>query len=155
MITIRRAGPADAEAVVELRTLMMSEIDPASGQDDSWQETAVEWFRKALSGDEAAAFVVETDQGELVAAAFGEVRPHAPSSNNPSGVSGHLANVVAVPAYRRRGLARACVEQVLTWFREETDASTVELAATEPGRPLYEDLGFTIRPYPTMRLNLG
>jgi GNAT superfamily N-acetyltransferase len=87
-----------------------------------------------------------------VAAALGEVSRHAPSPWNPSGVKGHVSNVVTEPAYRRLGLARACVEQLLAWFREETATGEVDLAATECGAGLYESLGFTGGPTTAMSL---
>jgi GNAT superfamily N-acetyltransferase len=89
-----------------------------------------------------------------MATALGQVTRHAPSPANPSGVSGQLSNVVTDPEYRRLGLSRACVEQLLTWFRDVTDANDVGLFATDCGASLYESLGFGGRPNPAMSLNL-
>lgn len=72
---------------------------------------------------------------------------------DPHGVTGHLSNVVTDPAFRRTGLARACVEQLLTWFRDATDAIDVDLFATENGADLYESLGFDGRPNLSVRLS--
>jgi ribosomal protein S18 acetylase RimI-like enzyme len=67
-------------------------------------------------------------------------------------VAAHLFNVSTMPAWRGRGYARACVDAVVTWVREETTAGTVGLSATAEGSGIYRALGFTEPRYPAMRL---
>lgn len=152
--TVRRATPGEAEALVELRAQIFIAINSDFADGDEWRERAATWYRRQLAGTESAAFVAETGQSLLVATAIGEIHHRVPSPSNPSGSRGHLSNVVTMPGWQRRGLARACVEQVVTWFREETDVPFVDLFATSDGEPLYESLGFQERPYPSMRLNV-
>jgi ribosomal protein S18 acetylase RimI-like enzyme len=54
-----------------------------------------------------------------------------------------VLNVYTEPSYRRRGLARALMYEVLAWARE-TDLESLVLHAAPDGRPLYEALGFTV-----------
>jgi GNAT superfamily N-acetyltransferase len=124
-------------------------------RDSVWLAETREWFTRQLATPDVAAFVAQTPDGGLVAAALGQVTRHAPSPANPSGVSGHLSNVVTDPEFRRLGLSRACVEQLLAWFRDGTDANDVALFATECGASLYESLGFRGRPNPAMSLHIG
>jgi GNAT superfamily N-acetyltransferase len=119
-----------------------------------WLAETREWFTTQLATSDVAAFVAQTPDGELVAGALGQVTRHAPSPANPSGVSGQLSSVVTDPEYRRLGLSRACVEQLLTWFRDFTDANDVGLFATDCGASLYESLGFAGRSNPAMSLNI-
>ena len=150
-ILIRRAVSTDAGALARLRSVMFEAMEvPVGDRDSAWLGEARQWFTHHLATDDVAAFVAETSDGELVAAALGQVTRHAPSPANPLGVSGHLSNVVTDPGYRRRGLARACVEQLLTWFCDATKAHDVDLYATDHGAALYESLGFGGRPHLAM-----
>ncbi len=65
-----------------------------------------------------------------------------------------MSNVVTVPAFRARGLARGCVEALMEWFRDSTAVRDVNLSATADGAVLYRRLGFTERSFPSMRLTL-
>lgn len=51
-------------------------------------------------------------------------------------------NVYTLPGYRHRGLARRGMEMLIDEARHR-GLSSLELSATEQGRPLYEALGFT------------
>jgi GNAT superfamily N-acetyltransferase len=119
-----------------------------------WLAETRDWFTHQLATSDVAAFVAQTADGGLVAAALGRVTRTAPSPENPSGVSGQLSNVVTDPEYRRLGLSRACVEQLLTWFRDLTDVNDVGLFATDTGTSLYESLGFAVRPNAAMSLDI-
>lgn len=153
-VTVRRATPDDTDALVGLRAQMFAAINASAVPDGEWRVLATTWFRRGLAGTETAAFVAETGAGLLVAAAIGEVQHRPPSPSNPSGIRGHLSNVVTLPEWQRRGLARACVESALTWFQEQTDVASVDLFASSDGGPLYERLGFRERPFPAMRLDV-
>jgi GNAT superfamily N-acetyltransferase len=154
-ISIRRAVSADAAALARLRSVMFEAMQVQVGDGDSvWLAETRKWFTRQLATSDVAAFVAQTPDGGLVAAALGQVTRHAPSPANPSGVSGHLSNVVTDPGYRRLGLSRACVEQLLAWFRDMTDANDVGLFATDCGVSLYESLGFGARPHPAMSMDI-
>jgi GNAT superfamily N-acetyltransferase len=154
-ISIRRAVSSDAAALARLRSVMFEAMQVQVGDRDSlWLAEAREWFTHQLATSDVAAFVAQTPDGGIVAAALGQVTRHAPSPANPSAVSGQLSNVVTDPEYRRLGLSRACVEQLLRWFRDLTDANDVGLFATDCGASLYESLGFRGRPNPAMSLNI-
>ena len=150
---IRRATPDDVEAVIRLRALMFSAMGVPGVDDDGWRRAAREWFERELGGRHTCVVLAERD-GYVVAAAMGGLRFETPSPVNHNGVWGLLNNVATEPEARRQGLARACVEGVLEWFRDETDASVVELFATGEGSGLYEQLGFSRTAWPAMRLRL-
>lgn len=52
-----------------------------------------------------------------------------------------VLNVYTEPAFRRQGLARALMHEVLAWARK-TELESLVLHAAPDGRPLYEALGF-------------
>ncbi|WP_238160717.1 GNAT family N-acetyltransferase [Kribbella pratensis] len=149
-IQVRRAGADDAESLVRLRGLMLAAM--GNDIDGPWQATAIEWFAGQLaSPDTFAAYVVEDPDAGVVAGAAGNVFVHPPGPNDLTTVRGHLYNVSTEPAFRRRGLARACVVALMDWFENETGVGQVELHATDYGIELYRELGFNESKYPSLR----
>jgi GNAT superfamily N-acetyltransferase len=62
-----------------------------------------------------------------------------------------VVNMFTEPGHRRRGLARLLMETMVAWCRAE-GMRHLYLHASDEGRPLYEDMGFT--PTNEMRLIL-
>ena len=151
---IRRATAADVESVIDLRALMFSAMGVPGIDDEGWRKGARSWLSEHLGGPDVCAVLAE-DAGRVVAGAMGSLRHELPSPVNPNGVWGLLNNVATQPKARRQGLARACVEGVMDWFRDDTEASVVELFATGEGAGLYDELGFSRTPWPAMRLRLA
>lgn len=118
-----------------------------------WRKASAGWLTEHL-GVDACMYVVDLD-GELVAAALGFLHTSTPSPSSLCCVRGHVSNVVTLPGHQRRGYALSCLEALLTWFREETNADRVDLVASDDGVALYESLGWERREYPTLRLSLG
>ncbi|PRW62684.1 GNAT family N-acetyltransferase [Actinopolyspora mortivallis] len=153
MVNIRRATTADIDALVELRAQMFTSMGRNS-DDHTWRSYAAAWFTRKLSSGEAMVVVTEVPDGRLVAAALGEINHDPPSPSNTTGIRGRISNVVTAAPYRRRGYARACVRQLLDWFRAETEVADIDLFATGEGSNMYREFGFEARPYPAMRLRL-
>src|ERR1700752_1932308 len=89
----------------------------------------------------------------LAACAVGLVERRLVGPHNPTGELGYIMNVVTDPGYRRRGYARACMQQLLDWYRYR-GIVRIDLRASPEGAPLYQALGFPPPPQPTMQLNL-
>lgn len=153
---VRRAGVADAAALVRLRALMLAEMGaPVSDGDGAWRDKAAEWFAQRLADRrEFAAFVIEDPELGVVSCAAGVCDRHAPGPGNLSGVRGHVFNMSTDPSRRRLGYATACLEALLTWFGDETEARVINLNATKDGISLYRSLGFSEPRNPALQLNL-
>jgi GNAT superfamily N-acetyltransferase len=142
---VRRADVDDAAALVRLRALMLSEMGmPTDDHGTFWRENTEKWFTQRLrGGQEFAAFVVDDPELGVVSCAAGLCDWHAPGPGHLSGVRGHVFNMSTDPRCRRLGYARACLEALLTWFHDETEARVINLNATDDGMALYRSLGFT------------
>jgi ribosomal protein S18 acetylase RimI-like enzyme len=79
---------------------------------------------------------------------------HAPGPGSPGGVQGLVFNMSTDPQCRRRGYARACLDALLAWFRDETEARVIDLNATGDAIATYRSLGFTEPRYPALQLRL-
>lgn len=152
--TIGRARPADAPVLVTLRALMFEAMGVPGVDEARWREAARAWFERELAQRHTCVVLAEDPSGAVVASAMGRLRYEAPSPTNPGGVSGIVSNVVTLPAARRQGLARACLDELLAWFRDETDAGQLELFATGEGAGLYESFGFGPTDHPALRLRV-
>ncbi|MET9218872.1 GNAT family N-acetyltransferase [Streptomyces sp. NPDC003300] len=155
-VIVRRATAADADALVRLRAVMLDAMGTRVGGDDApWRARARTWFTERLAATgEFAAFVVDDPELGVVSNAVGACDRHAPGPTNLSGLHGHISNVCTDPRRLRRGYARACMEAVLDWFADETQARVINLNATADGAGLYTGLGFATPPHPALQVRL-
>jgi GNAT superfamily N-acetyltransferase len=142
VITIRQATVHDIPDLVRLRRHMFESM----GYDDPLQLDAVDrassaYFARAIPRDEFYGWLALTPKGEAVGSGGAAIDQHPPGPNDLSGRVGYIMNVVTLPAYRRRGIARRVMQTILRWL-EEQGIERVTLHATEMGRPLYAELGF-------------
>jgi len=158
VIEARRATADDAPELVRLRGVMLASAsgdEPAPGP---WQDTAEEYLRIRLSEPDGslAAFVVDRPggPGKLAACAVGSIEYRLAGPDNPTGATGYVFNVATDSDQRRRGYSRACLEQLLTWYRRR-GVTKVDLKASPDGEPLYASLGFARTADPAMRLRLA
>ena len=157
MVEVRRAGPADAGGLMELRGVMLGSVTDGTPVGGDWQRTGAAMLRERLAAaaPAMAAFVVQRiGEAGLAACAVGHVDQRLPGPSDPAGLRGYVSNVVTDPAYRRRGFSRACMTALLEWFAER-GVRMVDLRASPEGEPLYASLGFVRTPDPAMRLRFG
>lgn len=156
-VHVRRATPDDVHALVRMRALMLSDMGVETGDAGApWRAASAQWFADGLRlPGEFAAFLVDDPELGVVASAVGACDVHAPSPANPSGLHGHISNVATDPRRRRRGHAGACLDALLTWFRDETPVTVVDLNATADGAGLYESFGFAPPRHPALQLRTG
>ncbi|MEU6603667.1 N-acetyltransferase [Streptomyces shenzhenensis] len=156
MSLVRRATPDDAQEVLRLRQVM---IDSLYGSDPStdWHGESLPALRGRLAepGGDFAAFVVDHPErpGSLAALVAGTIEYRIGRTRNPQGTVGFVFSVATDPGTRRRGYARACMSELLAWFRSR-GAAQVQLTASAEARPLYDSLGFRPKPAPLLELTL-
>ncbi|NYV77338.1 GNAT family N-acetyltransferase [Streptomyces sp. UH6] len=162
MVFARRALPEDAPEVLRLRQVMIDAVRPGPppgvrAGTPEWHAEALEPLRRRLAdkdGDFAAFVVDHPDRpGALASLAAGQIEYRIGGADNPHGLNGYVFSVATDPAARRRGYSRACMEAVISWFREQ-GCGRVDLNASAEGEPLYASLGFVRKPDPSMRLPL-
>ncbi|MEU5592514.1 GNAT family N-acetyltransferase [Streptomyces sp. NPDC020298] len=168
MSLVRRATPEDAAEVLRLRQVMIDSVfgtgsGPGSDGAADWHGESLPTLRARLADSDGdfgafAAFVVDHPDhpdrpGALAALAVGTVEYRIGRAGNPHGRVGYVFSVATDPGARRRGYARACMEELLEWFRER-GVRHVDLNASAEAEPLYAALGFVRKPDPSMRLAL-
>jgi RimJ/RimL family protein N-acetyltransferase len=138
-VVIRRAGPGDAAALVELGRAVSSEPEGWLITDGGWRGVAEErrYLRAVRRSAHAAVFVAEHD-GEIVG------RLSLARDSHPASL--HVADLglMVATGQRRRGIGRALLEQAVAWARE-VGIEKLELHVfphNEPAIRLYERFGF-------------
>jgi GNAT superfamily N-acetyltransferase len=139
---IRYATIDDAPIIARHRAAMFREMGDLSGDDVARLESAsFVYLRQMLAERRYVGWLIE-HRGEVVAGAGVILRQLLPLPGAiDGGAQALIVNVYCEAEHRRRGLARALMNAILDWLKQERIASVV-LHASQDGRPLYESLGF-------------
>jgi len=154
--TIREGRVEEIDRLVALRRTMfeaMGHQDPALL--DRVGDACRRYFRANIpTGTLRVWAAIDEASGDLIASIGLVVHTVPPGPFNLAGKEGYIMNLVTLPAWRRRGVARALLTRVLGVLRAE-DVPVASLHASSAGRRLYEELGFEIDDrFPEMRLRL-
>jgi len=139
VITVRRAAPGDAAALVALAEAVAREEEGWILTTDAWRSAGDErrYLKAVRSHPDAAVFVAEAD---------GEVVARLSLARDPHPASGHVADLglmVAAP-FRRRGIGSLLLEEAVEWARASR-VRKLELHVfpwNGPALALYESFGF-------------
>ncbi len=150
-IKLRLAGAADLAIIMHHRRSMFGEMGFSNEADlDIMEATSAPFIKAGLADGSYRGWLMENADGVVAGGGIVIVGyPSSPLDPKPHRV--WILNMYTEPEYRGRGLARAIMEAMIAWCREQGFA-LVSLHASEAGRPLYESLGF--KPTNEMRLAL-
>jgi ribosomal protein S18 acetylase RimI-like enzyme len=117
-------------------------VDPG---DDHWERfrAAAAQSMRDRRDDDVVVFVVDhpDDSDRLVACGAAVVMTRLPTVGQPDGRIGYIQWMSTDPGYRRRGMARNVLTELLAWL-EARGVDNVELHASPDGAPLYRSQGF-------------
>jgi GNAT superfamily N-acetyltransferase len=146
---VRRATDADVKTVAQHRVLMfrdMGLVDPSL--EEELLTVAVVHIRAAMKSGEFVGWVAHPHgrAEEIVAGGGVQLRRLLPRPQEGGkrvliGREAVILNVYVEREFRRRGLARRIMDEIIAWIAE-TDVVRLVLHASDEGRPLYEDMGF-------------
>jgi GNAT superfamily N-acetyltransferase len=152
---IRPASLDDIDVLVHHRVAMFRDMGTAMDADDLARHFR-SWLAEMLPQGTYRGWVVEAPRDgagsgvpEVVAGAGITVLPWPPGPQFPGGTLAFVYNMYTEPPHRRRGLARMVMEAIHAWCRE-TGIPAAALNSSVEGQPLYESLGYRVRPNPMM-----
>ena len=144
---LRRAIVAEAGVLAEQRMLMFRAMGRIRPEDEApLVAAAASYYAVALASEEYVGWLAVAEDGKIVGGAGVQFRPLIPRpADRGNGVAvgreGLVMNVYTDPAWRRRGIARRLMEEIIAWAKGVGIVRLV-LHASDEGRPLYEQLGF-------------
>jgi putative acetyltransferase len=143
-VTVRRAQPGDAAALVALAEAIGSEPEGWLISESRWRSTGDErrYLKAVRRHPDAAVFVAETES---------EIVGRLSLSRDPHPASRHVADLglMVATSARRRGIGWALLEQAADWARG-AGVRKLELHVfphNEPAIRLYEKFGFVREGY--------
>ncbi|HEY7975121.1 MAG TPA: GNAT family N-acetyltransferase [Ktedonobacterales bacterium] len=152
-IVYRMATVDDVDTLAHLRWQMETERHPEHRVTEDDHATYLAAARQDISQEiergAHVAFLAEAE-GAVVACAILMWWAMLPSLTELHRKRGYVSSVYCDPAWRRRGIARHLMEQLVARARE-MGVQRLILWASDMGRPLYLDLGFA--PSPALELN--
>jgi GNAT superfamily N-acetyltransferase len=150
--SLRRATPDDLPVVLHHRRAMFREMGYGEENLAAMMRPAEAYFAEGFQDGSYQGWLFENAAGEVVAGAGVTVIRYHPGPRDPTPRRAWVVNVYTEAEYRRQGLARRLMEEVVGWCRAE-GFRFLYLHASEYGRPLYESMGFQLTN--EMRLELG
>ena len=142
-ITIRTATLADIPDLVRLRRLMFESMGYNDRDTlDASDEAVRAYLRRAIPSGEFHGWLAVTPGGEAIGSGGAVIDRRPPGPSNLTGEAGYIMNICTVPAHRRRGIARRMMETIVAWLQER-GITRITLHASDMGRPLYRQLGFS------------
>ena len=147
---IRKATIDDMELLIRLRLDFLLDENKELHDIETVKKKNREYFAKWIPNGGFIAFTAE-DAGEICSTAFLSIVERPPRNANTSYLVGTVYNVYTYPPYRNNGSATKVMAALLDEAKLLGVAS-VDLLATDDGKPLYEKLGFKIPNYTTMRI---
>jgi GNAT superfamily N-acetyltransferase len=153
MMRLREATLDDLETILQHRVAMFREM----GHDDPEElintlRVSRQYFEHAIPAGMYHAVLAELEDHGVVGGGGVVVVPWPGSGNRLRPERPWILNIYVRPDWRRRGIAKAIMQALIEWC-ESQGFDSVALHASDAGRPLYEQLGFT--PTNEMRLTLG
>jgi GNAT superfamily N-acetyltransferase len=137
---LRPATSADVDAIVAQRIGMFTDMN-SSIDADALSRAFRPWLADAIESGVYHGWLVEAENGAVVAGGGMTVVPWPPGPFDLTGRIAFVYNVYTAPAHRRRGLARAIMDAIHAWCGA-AGIRTAALAASPEGRPLYESIGY-------------
>jgi len=119
---------------------------------DAFMKKLRDYFSKWIPVKGFTAIVAE-DNDKVCSTAFLSIVERPPRMANSSNLVGTVYNVYTYPRYRRKGIATKVLQSLLA-NAELLGVASLDLLATEDGKPLYDKLGFSVTTYTSMRIKL-
>jgi GNAT superfamily N-acetyltransferase len=150
-IAYRMATVEDCVALARLRALMEIQRPPErSAEIEAYTRAFLAAEEPEIATGRHRYWIAEAD-GKAVACALLAWIVLPPNFAKCARKRGCVSSVYTVPEFRRQGIARRVMMDLLAWAEAE-GLSRLILWASDMGRPLYVDLGFI--PSRGMELNL-
>lgn len=151
-IVYRQADVSDLALLVRSRVDFMNSFwgDTYSHKEPELAAHLAAYFMKHLVSGDYVSFLAFC--GEEFAGVGGmHIREMPGGYRNMTGRVGYIMNMFTIPAYRRKGICKAILDQLIATGKQ-AGIHLFELHATADGEKVYPQTGFKLHNEPTYRL---
>jgi GNAT superfamily N-acetyltransferase len=141
-ITIREATPSESAIILHQRRSMFRDMREGTVQElDRMVEVAGPWLAGALADGSYHHWLALDSSGRVAGGGGVLLCPWPANPKDPCTERAVILNVYTEPEFRNRGIALQIMLTILAWVKQQ-GLRSVNLHASDAGRPLYEQLGF-------------
>jgi GNAT superfamily N-acetyltransferase len=141
-ITIREAVPSESAIILHHRRSMFRDMGEGTVDElDRMVEVASPWLARALADGSYRHWLALDNSGRVAGGGGVLLCPWPANPKDPCTERAVILNVYTEPEFRKRGIARQIMLEILAWLKQKGFRSA-NLHASDEGRPLYEKLGF-------------
>lgn len=141
---IRRAQPADASQLAQLRYAFRTELDPPTEEESGFVRRCTEWMMKSLLPGGAWRCWVAELGGTLVGTIWLQLIEKLPNPVGHLCWHGYVSSVYVVPELRNAGIGSGLLAACLDECRAQ-GVDAVFLWPTPRSRELYQRHGFVVQ----------
>ena len=153
-ITIRETAPGESAIILHHRRSMFRDMGEGTVEElDQMVEVAGPWLARALADGSYHHWLALDASGGIAGGGGVLLCPWPANPKDPCTQRAVILNVYTEPEFRKRGIARQVMLTILAWAKGR-GLRTVNLHASDEGRPLYEKLGFEATNEMRLRLDL-
>lgn len=153
-MNIRKATIDDISILIKLRLdyLTADGYKLTTDEENAIRLQLATYFTQHINHDFIA--VLAESDNNIFSTAFLAISEKPANPTFITGKTGTLLNVLTYPEYRRMGIARKVLSKIIDEAKQ-LGVSSIDLSATQDGKPLYKKLGFIESPkYTAMKLQL-
>jgi GNAT superfamily N-acetyltransferase len=152
-ITIREAAPNESAIILHHRRSMFRDMGEGTVEElDRMVEVARPWLARALADGSYHHWLAQDSSGRVAGGGGVLLGPWPANPKDPCTERAVILNVYTEPEFRNRGIARQIMLTILAWAKQQ-GLHSINLHASDEGRPSYEKLGFEATN--EMRLRFG
>jgi predicted acetyltransferase len=151
-ITYHIAGISDVEIVVDNRILFALELSGQQSPDKvaKLKKEMNTYFQRATA-EGSCLSVIARCGGEVAGIGSVHYRQMPGNFKNPSGRWGYIMNMYTIPKFRRKGVCKGILNELVSESRKK-GITALELHATRAGEVVYRQNGFQVHDEPTLRM---
>lgn len=140
----KKASLSDLEILVSTRVNVLrsaNQLDLSVDMKEVEKSSRL-YYQEALASDNHTAFLVYNDDDNVIGAGAVSYYQVMPTYHNPSGKKAYIMNMYVAPEHRRKGIATKLLDLLIADSKER-GIDYITLEATQMGRKLYENYGFS------------
>ncbi|KXT65972.1 GNAT family N-acetyltransferase [Streptococcus gallolyticus] len=140
----KKASLSDLEILVSTRVNVLrsaNQLDLSVDMKEVEKSSRL-YYQEALASDNHTAFLVYNADDSVIGAGAVSYYQVMPTYHNPSGKKAYIMNMYVAPEHRRKGIATKLLDLLIADSKER-GIDHITLEATQMGRKLYENYGFS------------